>query len=324
MLTSLFSKKQKKNINSYEENNVSNSTSLKDSSNNSSQSIIENKLSQEFNVSVSIIYCDKKHSSGSIKNNSIILRISNRLKKTTQHQHAYELAKKLSKILQTQPERFNQKHIKTQYFLKAIEQGYCYVNNYKIILTLNSTKTTIKKEKQTINRKPPVTLLNIENIVSHSNSISNSTDINKESDDNNSIIISIPNKNYSQLDIKEVEKIERKVAKLLCSEFNYLLKKKVHELNSQTLQSKLQDIYFDYTSSKWGHCSYHNNIMIHISLLNSPQEVFEYVIYHELAHTIVKNHSSKYWKVCNSLTPHTKFAKHYLKKNPPILWQLEK
>lgn len=250
---------------------------------------IEKELFKNHNFELKIIYSDKKHSSGRIKSNCIELRISKNISKKLQYEHIKNLVEKLSLKIEKNPNVAYQKD-KIEYFLKAIEQSFFYLNKEKINIIKNSTKTIIKKEN--LNEK-------------------------------NEIVISIPNKNYSILNKKEIEHIEKKTAKLLCLIFQNKLQTLVYELNNKTLQSQLKDISFNYVTSKWGHCTGKNDIMLHIALLNTPKWVFEYVILHELAHTIHKNHSSKFWELCHSLTPHTKASKIYLKQTPPIIWELE-
>jgi predicted metal-dependent hydrolase len=47
--------------------------------------------------------------------------------------------------------------------------------------------------------------------------------------------------------------------------------------------------------TKWGSCSAKNNISLNINLVRLPDELRDYVILHELAHTRFKNHSKKFW-----------------------------
>ncbi|MFI3280394.1 MAG: M48 family metallopeptidase [Rikenellaceae bacterium] len=48
------------------------------------------------------------------------------------------------------------------------------------------------------------------------------------------------------------------------------------------------------TRSKWGSCSGENNISLSIYLMILPQHLIDFVIIHELCHTIHHNHSAKF------------------------------
>jgi len=48
--------------------------------------------------------------------------------------------------------------------------------------------------------------------------------------------------------------------------------------------------------TRWGSCSYKNNISLNMEIVRLPEELMDYVILHELTHTRVKNHSDKFWK----------------------------
>jgi len=47
--------------------------------------------------------------------------------------------------------------------------------------------------------------------------------------------------------------------------------------------------------TKWGSCSAKNNISLNINLVRLPDQLRDYVILHELAHTRIKNHGKKFW-----------------------------
>jgi predicted metal-dependent hydrolase len=47
--------------------------------------------------------------------------------------------------------------------------------------------------------------------------------------------------------------------------------------------------------TKWGSCSARNNISLNMNLVRLPAELTDYVLLHELVHTRIKNHSSRFW-----------------------------
>ncbi|MDB4088874.1 M48 family metallopeptidase [Flavobacteriales bacterium] len=56
------------------------------------------------------------------------------------------------------------------------------------------------------------------------------------------------------------------------------------------------------TLTRWGSCSYQNNINFSLHLLRLPEGLQDYVILHELAHTKEKNHQPPFWKLLDSVT----------------------
>ena len=65
----------------------------------------------------------------------------------------------------------------------------------------------------------------------------------------------------------------------------------------------------------WGSCSSKNNINLNYLLLMAPMGVIDYVIVHELVHTIHRNHSTDFWDSVESIMPEFKEHKRWLKKN---------
>jgi predicted metal-dependent hydrolase len=54
--------------------------------------------------------------------------------------------------------------------------------------------------------------------------------------------------------------------------------------------------------TRWGSCSSRNNINLSLHLMRLPSYLADYVILHELAHTIHRNHSKQFWKHLDKLT----------------------
>lgn len=54
--------------------------------------------------------------------------------------------------------------------------------------------------------------------------------------------------------------------------------------------------------TRWGSCSSENNISLNINLARLPKHLCNYVLLHELAHTIVKNHGKEFWQELDRTT----------------------
>lgn len=55
--------------------------------------------------------------------------------------------------------------------------------------------------------------------------------------------------------------------------------------------------------TRWGSCSGQNNISLNIHLMRLPEELCNYVVYHELAHIKHKNHSERFWAYLEDICP---------------------
>jgi hypothetical protein len=68
------------------------------------------------------------------------------------------------------------------------------------------------------------------------------------------------------------------------------------------------------TTSRWGSCSSKNNINLSIYLMKLPDDLIDYIILHELTHTIHKNHGPNFWNHLNKLTGNAKVMSARVKK----------
>lgn len=64
---------------------------------------------------------------------------------------------------------------------------------------------------------------------------------------------------------------------------------------------------------RWGSCSEKSGIRINWRLIHLPLALIDYVVAHELAHLQEMNHSSRFWKVVESLYPDWRAARQELK-----------
>ena len=66
--------------------------------------------------------------------------------------------------------------------------------------------------------------------------------------------------------------------------------------------------------TRWGSCSFNNNISLNIKLVCLPKHLADYVILHELVHTKIKNHSPSFWSFLNKYIPDAKKIDKALKR----------
>ena len=66
--------------------------------------------------------------------------------------------------------------------------------------------------------------------------------------------------------------------------------------------------------SRWGSCSRKNNINLSVHLMRLPDHLIDYVILHELAHTMHHNHSARFWNALDSITGRAKSLDKELRK----------
>jgi predicted metal-dependent hydrolase len=66
---------------------------------------------------------------------------------------------------------------------------------------------------------------------------------------------------------------------------------------------------------RWGSCSSKGNINLAWRLLMAPVDVIDYVIVHELAHTIVMNHSPRFWQIVGKVMPDYRNKEKWLEEN---------
>jgi predicted metal-dependent hydrolase len=84
---------------------------------------------------------------------------------------------------------------------------------------------------------------------------------------------------------------------------------------SKRLKTSYKSLRFSDTSSKWGSCTHDNKLQFNWRLIMAPILVIRYVVIHELAHTLEKNHSRKFWSIVASINPSYKQQIRWLKIN---------
>ncbi len=82
---------------------------------------------------------------------------------------------------------------------------------------------------------------------------------------------------------------------------------KIHNLPVNKIQ--IRD-----AKTRWGSCSGKNNINLNLHLMRLPTELIDYVIVHELIHTVHRNHGKEFWKMLHQLTGNAKNLANEMKK----------
>lgn len=66
--------------------------------------------------------------------------------------------------------------------------------------------------------------------------------------------------------------------------------------------------------SQWGSCSVDGDIQYNWKIILAPPHIIDYLVVHELAHIKHHNHSSRFWRLVESLVPNYKACKQWLNK----------
>lgn len=68
-------------------------------------------------------------------------------------------------------------------------------------------------------------------------------------------------------------------------------------------------------STRWGSCSSEKNLNFNWKLVLAPPEILDYVVVHELAHTVQMNHSRAFWSVVENVMPNYMQYRKWLRTN---------
>jgi predicted metal-dependent hydrolase len=110
------------------------------------------------------------------------------------------------------------------------------------------------------------------------------------------------------------------------------LKREAERLLKPRLQSLAEKHGLSYTDfsvkqlkRRWGSCDNHQAITLNLFLMELPWDYIDYVLLHELAHTVEMNHGPAFWKLLVSMQPRARDLSKQLKKHQPVIgtWHSE-
>ncbi|GAA8154395.1 M48 family metallopeptidase [Helicobacter pylori] len=128
----------------------------------------------------------------------------------------------------------------------------------------------------------------------------------------NKILVFDETKNANDYTLTELKKILK----------TYLERKL--PLIAQKMQTSYTGFSVRNNAKVLGSCSYHNRLSFALLLVCAQKEAIDYVIIHELAHTIHKNHSQNFWRCVKIFCHNYRALREHLKQKVVFYTQLLK
>lgn len=115
-----------------------------------------------------------------------------------------------------------------------------------------------------------------------------------------------------------VESVRKEIRTALRKEAKAHLPKRIDHL--ATLHGfSYTSLRFTHASTRWGSCNSKKAISLNIALMALPFELIDYVLIHELAHTIHLNHSKDFWAEVARIDPDFIQHRAELKRHNPAV-----
>jgi len=111
---------------------------------------------------------------------------------------------------------------------------------------------------------------------------------------------------------KEQELIRESLRKWYKEEAKKIILKKVEHFSKICAANPLE-VKIKEQKRRWGSCSFRGNIYFNWRIIMAPDQVIDYIVVHEIAHLIHKNHSPVFYKMVESILPDYKKRRKWLK-----------
>jgi hypothetical protein len=77
----------------------------------------------------------------------------------------------------------------------------------------------------------------------------------------------------------------------------------IAERFQRELGARVDRIFYRKMKTKWASCSRRGNLTVNVLAKRLPQDLIEYIICHEVAHTIERKHNMRFWKIVKERFP---------------------
>lgn len=112
------------------------------------------------------------------------------------------------------------------------------------------------------------------------------------------------------INVNDIKKYREKARVLLTERTDYF---------SQKFNLTYTNIKITSAKTRWGSCNHKNGLNFNWKILFAPPKVIDYLVVHELSHTIHKNHKKEFWNQVALMHPDHKNSRIWLKENQYLL-----
>lgn len=112
------------------------------------------------------------------------------------------------------------------------------------------------------------------------------------------------------IDINKIKEYREKARGILTERTNHY---------SEKFDLPYNNIKISSAKTRWGSCNHQNGLNFNWKILFAPPEVLDYLVAHELAHTVHKNHQKSFWNMVSDMHPSYKSSRKWLKNNAHLL-----